>query len=143
MEKKHWAKTVTMGDSSLKADTDYEKQLDHHFGISGESCGSENISMTFVRIKPGHRARAHYHINSELAQYFIKGTGRYIVGYGTEDQEDFPFGPGTFIYIPRGVIHVIENTGDVDIESIAAYSCNSGEATGKMFCEMPLADAKE
>jgi len=122
----------------VTVDKNYEKQLDHHFGISKESCGSENISMSFVRIKPGHRSRAHYHIDGELAQYFIKGTGRYIIGYGTEDEESYYFKPGSFIYIPRGVIHVIENTGDEDIESIAAYNCNSGEATGKFFSEMPL-----
>lgn len=136
--KKHWAKIVCLNTDELEPDRNYEKQLDHHFGISRESCGSEHLTMSFVRIKPGHRSRAHYHINSELAQYFIKGTGRYTVGYGTEDEEEFPLKPGTFIYIPRGVIHVIENTGQEDIESVAAYSCCNGEATGKFFSEMPL-----
>ena len=135
---KHRAKIIRMDTDQLEVDRTYERQLDHHFGVSNESCGSENITMSFVRIKPGHRSRAHYHINSELAQYFIKGKGRYIIGYGTEDEKDFPLGPGTFIYIPRGVIHVIENTGEEDIESIVAYSCCSGEATGKFFAEKPL-----
>lgn len=135
---KHCAKTVRLFENEVKVDSDYEVQLEHSFGVSKESCGSEGLTMSFVRIKPGHRGRAHYHINAELAQYFIKGKGRYIIGYGTDEQEDYEFGPGTFIYVPRGVIHVIENTGDEDIESIAAYNCCSGEATGKFYCEMPL-----
>ena len=139
---RHKAKLLRL-QTEVAATKDYEKQLDHHFGISKESCGSENITMSFVRIAPGHRSRAHYHINGELAQYFIKGKGRYIVGYGTEDEEVHEFGPGCFIYIPRGVIHVIENTGTEDIESIAAYPCPSGEATGKFFCEMPLEGLKD
>ena len=135
---RHTAKVIYMDSGELPANKDYEVQLDHHFGISKDSCGSEHITMSFVRQKPGNRSRAHYHINSELAQYFIKGTGRYIVGVGTEDEQEFALRPGTFIYIPRGVIHVIENTGDCDLESVAAYSCNSGDATGKFFSEMPL-----
>jgi len=135
---KHRAKVIRLYENDVEVNKTYEVKLEHSFGVSKDSCGSESITMSFVRIKPGHRSRAHYHINAELAQYFIKGKGRYIIGYGTEDEEVYEFGPGTFIYIPRGVIHVIENTGDEDIESIAAYNCNSGEATGKFFCEMPL-----
>ena len=139
---KHWAKMLRLNTEEVGVNREYEKLLEHSFGISKETCGSESLTMSFVRIKPGKRSRAHYHIYGDLAQYFIKGHGVYIIGYGTEDEQEFHFGPGCFIYIPRGVIHVIINTGDEDIESIAAYNCSSGDATGKFFCEMPLEEGK-
>lgn len=51
---------------TVESDRVYEKQLDHHFGINKMTCDSESLSMTFVRIKPGHKARAHFHLNSEM-----------------------------------------------------------------------------
>ncbi len=135
---KHTAKVFYMDTGEVSANKSYELQLDHHFGITRENCGSENLTMSLVRIGPGHRSRAHYHINSALAQYFISGHGRYIIGVGTGEEQVFDLRPGTFIYIPRGVIHVIENTGTEVIESIAAYSVGSGEETGKFFCEPEL-----
>ncbi len=135
---KHWAKVISIPMGEVDPNTEYEKQLEHNFGICKETCGSENLCMSFVRIKPGKRSRAHYHIYGDLAQYFIKGHGVYIIGYGTEDEVTYELNPGTFIYIPRGVIHVIKNTGTEDMESITAYNCASGDATGKFFCEPPL-----
>ena len=125
-----------------KVDVDriYEEQLDHHFGINKFTCGSESLSMSFVRIKPGKKARAHFHLNSELGQYIIKGRGKYHFYPGVEGEaESHDIYPGCFIYVPKGCIHVIENTGDEDIESIAAYGeANTGNATLKIFTESPL-----
>ena len=96
--------------------------------------------MTFVRIKPGHKARAHFHLNSELGQYIIKGRGKYHFYPGVEgEEESYDIYPGCFIYVPKGCIHVIENTGDEDIESIAAYGeANTGQATLKIYTESPI-----
>lgn len=122
----------------------YEKQLEHQFGIEKDTCNSESLSMSFVRIPPGSRSRAHYHINAELGQYFIKGKGKYHIGCGVSGEEAaYDLVPGTFIHIPRGVIHVIENTGDEDLESVVCYPVNSGEATGKVYSEGPLTPGKK
>jgi mannose-6-phosphate isomerase-like protein (cupin superfamily) len=59
------------------------------------------------------------------------------------EEESYDLVPGTFIFIPRGVIHIIENTGDEEIESIACYgNVGSGEETGKFYCEGPLAEKR-
>ena len=141
MAKKHSA--VVMYREKVDADKMYEVQLEHHFGIDKTTCNSESLCMSFVRIPPGHKSRAHYHINAELGQYFIKGRGKYYIGCGvTGEEEVYDLFPGTFIHIPRGAIHVIENTGDEDIESIAAYPVTSGEETGKFYTEGPLTPKK-
>lgn len=118
----------------------YELQIEHHFGIDKDSCNSEQLTMSLVRIAPGNRARAHYHVNAELGMYIIQGTGKQYFGYGVEGEEEVhDIRPGTFIYVPRGVIHVIENTGTEDIVQVTAYgTANSGEATGKYFSESPI-----
>jgi len=142
MPDKHRA--IVMYRDDVDKNVNYEKQLSHQFGIDVTTCGSEDLVMSFVRIPPGHRSRAHYHINAALGQYFIKGRGKYFIGCGVDGEEsEYDLVPGTFIYIPKGVIHIIENTGDEDIESIACYGgVSSGEATGKFFCEGPLAEKK-
>ena len=133
-------KAKVLSVDTVESDRVYEKQLDHHFGINKMTCDSESLSMTFVRIKPGHKARAHFHLNSELGQYIIKGKGKYHFYPGVEgEEESYDIYPGCFIYVPKGCIHVIENTGDEDIESIAAYGeANTGQATLKIYAESPI-----
>jgi hypothetical protein len=65
---RHTAVAMYM-DSNVSVNKDYEKQLDHHFGISKESCGSEGISMSFVKISLTPRA---LHIN-QLLIFICKG----------------------------------------------------------------------
>jgi len=133
-------KAKVLSVDTVESDRVYEKQLDHHFGINKMTCDSESLSMTFVRIKSGHKARAHFHLNSELGQYIIKGKGKYHFYPGVEgEEESYDIYPGCFIYVPKGCIHVIENTGDEDIESIAAYGeANTGQATLKIYTESPI-----
>ncbi len=120
-----------------QGDEQYEVQMSHFFAISEKSCGSSFV-MDYCVIPVGRISRAHYHINSALGQYFIKGEGYYICGYGTEDEKKYYFKPGTFIYVPRGVTHKLVNTGNVAIESVVTYSVGSGEATGKYYVEPPI-----
>lgn len=134
---KHEAVIIDMAKQAVAGDEKYEVQMEHFFAISKETCGSDFV-MDYCVIPVGNISRAHYHINSALGQYFIKGEGYYICGYGTEDEKKYYFKPGTFIYVPRGVIHKLVNTGDVPIESVVAYSVGSGEATGKYYVEMPI-----
>lgn len=125
---------------TVEADKLYERQLDHHFGINKFSCGSERITMSFVYIRPKHRARAHFHLNADLAQYIIKGRGKYHFYPGVKGQEEsHDIYPGTFIFVPRGCVHIIENTGEEPIESIAAYNeVGSGDDTLKVYTESPI-----
>jgi oxalate decarboxylase/phosphoglucose isomerase-like protein (cupin superfamily) len=142
MPEKHRA--IVMYRDEVEKNVHYEKQLSHQFGIDIHTCGSESLVMSFVRIPPGHRSRAHYHIKADLGQYFIKGRGKYYIGCGVQGEEyTYDLVPGTFIFIPKGVIHIIENTGDEDIESIACYgNVGSGEETGKFYCEGPLVEKR-
>ena len=118
----HEAYIVSMYDEKVKGDEQYEVQMEHFFAISRETCGSDFV-VDYCVIPVGSISRAHVHINSALGQYFIKGEGYYIIGYG---------------YVPRGVIHKLVNTGDIPIESITVYSVGSGEETGKYYTEPPI-----
>lgn len=134
---KHNAFLFDMAQKEVQGDEKYEVQMEHFFAISEKTCGSSFV-MDYCVIPVGNISRAHYHINSALAQYFIKGEGYYTCGWGTEDEKNYHFKPGTFIYVPAGVIHKLVNTGTEPIESIVCYSVGSGEATGKFYVEKPI-----
>ena len=136
---KHLATIIDMAEKTVKGDEKYEVQMEHFFAI-GEATVGSSFTMDYCVIPTGNISRAHYHINSALAQYFIKGEGYYICGWGTEDEQKYYFKPGVFIYVPAGVIHKLVNTGDVPIESVVCYSVGSGEATGKFYVEKPIAE---
>ncbi|MDD4573580.1 MAG: cupin domain-containing protein [Sphaerochaeta sp.] len=138
---KHEAYLVDMTVDKFEGDEQYEVQMSHFFAISKETCDSDFV-MDYCVIPEGRISRAHYHIHSALGQYFIKGEGYYICGYGTEDEKKYYFKPGTFIYVPAGVIHKLVNTGDCAIESVVTYSVGSGEATGKFYVEKPIEEKK-
>ncbi|MGN1164627.1 MAG: hypothetical protein ACI4S4_07490, partial [Candidatus Ornithospirochaeta sp.] len=91
---RHTAFIADMYDTAnVKGDEQYEVQMEHFFAISEKTCGSSFV-MDYCVIPVGNVSRAHVHINTALGQYFIKGEGYYIIGYGTEDEKKYYFKPG-------------------------------------------------
>ena len=91
--------------------------LIREFGISASTTGSQHLSMAFGMVPAGSKSKRHYH-PFETAVYMISGKARAYFGPNDERWEDVS--AGDFIYIPAGMIHSTENTGDTDIEYILA-----------------------
>ena len=125
---------------SLKPNREYEKSMTHRFGVTDDTVAAEKITMTRGSIGPGKRTRAHYHVNAELAMFVLSGRVRCIFGMpGVETHEEIAEA-NSFIYVPRGEVHIFENLSQTEsAEWIAAYGgVPSGEATGKFAVEPPL-----
>lgn len=79
--------------------------------ITRDTCGAEGISAAMVNMAPGKVARAHYHARSETIVFCV--TGRAVTLIGPE-LEPYVHGPGEFLYIPEGVVHVAVNLSDTE-----------------------------
>ena len=76
-------------------------------GISGNTAGSQGISMLRVVIPPGGRAKAHIHRGFETAIYLVQG--RVLTRYGEGLAKSVVNEAGDFIYIPADLPHRPEN----------------------------------
>ena len=72
-------------------------------GITDEMCGCEHISAGFVFMPPAKVAKPHIHKNNELIIFFLEGWGAALIG---EELKPVFHGPGDFLFVPEGVIHM-------------------------------------
>ncbi|WP_416563958.1 cupin domain-containing protein [Nocardia testacea] len=79
--------------------------------VTSETCGTEAISAGLVNMPPGKISRAHYHAHSETIVVCTRGTAATLIG---PDLVPHVHGPGEFLYIPAGVVHVAVNLSDAD-----------------------------
>lgn len=82
------------------------------FGISGDSAGARGISMNLTAFGPGGAARAHYHRDFETAIYGV--TGRIILFYGKELENECLIEPGVFCFIPAWIPHKPHNLSETE-----------------------------
>ena len=66
----------------------------------------EQCSLAEELLPPGYAVGRHFHCETEEIYYILNGTGRMTIG--AEIQE---VTAGDCIFIPRGEVHTIENTG--------------------------------
>ncbi len=74
--------------------------------ITQDMCGSTGLSACMVSMPPGTKSQAHVHRNSEIIVVCIEGFAATLIG---PELEPVFHGPGEFIYIPEGVMHVAVN----------------------------------
>ncbi|MET8797145.1 cupin domain-containing protein [Nocardia sp. NPDC004568] len=74
--------------------------------ITRGRCGATNISAGYVNMPPGKSSRAHFHAHSEVVVVCTDGYAATLIG---PDLIPHFHGPGEFMYIPEGVIHVAVN----------------------------------
>ncbi|WP_280255232.1 cupin domain-containing protein [Nocardia wallacei] len=74
--------------------------------ITHDRCGTTNISAGLVNMPPGKSSKAHYHARSEIIVVCTEGYAATLIG---PDLIPYFHGPGEFMYIPEGVIHVAVN----------------------------------
>ncbi|MEV0032094.1 cupin domain-containing protein [Nocardia sp. NPDC050793] len=79
--------------------------------VTTETCGAEGISAAMITMAPGKVAAAHYHAHSETIVLCLEGRAATLVGPELTPQLH---GPGEFLYIPAGVVHVAVNLSDTE-----------------------------
>ena len=78
---------------------------------------TEAFSMNVVNIKPGYTVKpAHSHPEKEEVVYITSGKGKaYIDGTVYDIHE------GTAVLFPKKSIHMLRNTGDVDMKVVCIF----------------------
>jgi mannose-6-phosphate isomerase-like protein (cupin superfamily) len=79
-----------------------------------EDIGSAQATQFVGSIPPG-RAPDHFHQYEEVL-FILKGEGRMWAG-----QTNTPIGPGSCIYLPKGQVHCVENTGADELRVLGVF----------------------
>ena len=89
------------------ADRWYRVLIDEHIG-------STQVTQFVGSIPPG-RAPDHFH-NYEEVLFILKGEGRMWAG-----ETDTPINAGSCIYLPKGQVHCVENTGKGELRLLGVF----------------------
>ena len=79
-----------------------------------DELGSTQVTQFVGSIPPG-RAPDHFH-NYEEVLFILRGEGRMWGG-----KTSTPIGPGDCIYLPKGQVHCVENTGDAELRLLGVF----------------------
>jgi len=79
-----------------------------------DEIGSEQVTQFIGSIPPG-RAPDHFHEYEEVL-FILRGEGRMWAG-----ETNTPIGVGSCIYLPRGQVHCVENTGSGELRLLGVF----------------------
>jgi mannose-6-phosphate isomerase-like protein (cupin superfamily) len=79
-----------------------------------DEIGSSNATQFVGSIPPG-RAPDHFHEYEEVL-FILKGEGRMWAG-----DTNTPIAPGSCIYLPKGQVHCVENTGKDELRLLGVF----------------------
>jgi mannose-6-phosphate isomerase-like protein (cupin superfamily) len=79
-----------------------------------DEAGSTQVTQFVGSIPPG-RAPDHFH-NYEEVLFILRGAGRMWAG-----ETHTPIGEGSCVYLPRGQVHCVENTGDDELRLLGVF----------------------
>jgi mannose-6-phosphate isomerase-like protein (cupin superfamily) len=79
-----------------------------------DKVGSEQVTQFVGSIPPG-RAPDHFHQYEEVL-FILKGEGRMWAG-----ETNTPIGVGSCIYLPKGQVHCVENTGTGELRLLGMF----------------------
>ncbi|HWP52661.1 MAG TPA: cupin domain-containing protein [Pyrinomonadaceae bacterium] len=79
-----------------------------------EEIGSAQVTQFVGSIPPG-RAPDHFHHYEEVL-FILKGEGRMWAG-----ETNTPVAPGSCIYLPKGQVHCVENTGEGELRLLGVF----------------------
>jgi mannose-6-phosphate isomerase-like protein (cupin superfamily) len=79
-----------------------------------ERLGSTQVTQFVGSIPPG-RAPDHFHDYEEVL-FILRGVGRMWAG-----DNSTPIAPGSCIYLPKGQVHCVENTGDNELRLLGVF----------------------
>lgn len=105
--------------SQLTAATAQTANLPGPAGVCKDTTGAGRIWMGRATGAPGTNSGAHHHGEAETASFILSGTTR--IYFGEEYREYVDLGPGDFVYVPAGVVHIERNmskTAPVEIVTV-------------------------
>ncbi len=83
-----------------------------------DSLPAKNLSVCVIRVMPGETVRpAHSHPNSEELIYIITGSGKVMI-----ENEVGEVKSGSAILFEQGKIHMLKNTGEVEMKVICFFA---------------------
>lgn len=89
--------------------------------------GKDLLAVTW-NLMPGQENEAHAHPNNAHCFVIIEGEGIYIKGQpGTPQCKSFPVKQGDTVWIPRGQVHGIRNTGQKPLAYLGITTAAGGE----------------
>jgi quercetin dioxygenase-like cupin family protein len=97
---------------------------------------ADHCSTCVIRVAPGDKVRpAHSHPNGEEVIYIIQGSGRVLVGDQVQAVR-----AGTTVLFPRGVVHMLHNTGDDEMKVVCFFAPPTGLDNYKMHEDVDFPD---
>jgi mannose-6-phosphate isomerase-like protein (cupin superfamily) len=85
---------------------------------NAESLQANNLSVCVIRVLPGEAVRpAHSHPNSEELIYIIHGNGKVMI-----ENEVGEVSAGSAILFEQGKIHMLKNTGNLEMKVICFFA---------------------
>ncbi len=94
-----------------------------------DSLRANHLSSCVIRVLPGEAVRpAHSHPNSEELIYIITGTGKVMI-----DGEVGHVRAGSAILFEQGKVHMLKNTGDIEMKVICFFAPATNIDNYKMF----------
>lgn len=86
--------------------------------VAANALQSEQCSACVIRVAAGDKVRpAHSHPNGEEVIYIISGSGRVMVGGEVQAVR-----AGTTVLFPRGVVHMLHNTGGEEMKVVCFFA---------------------
>jgi mannose-6-phosphate isomerase-like protein (cupin superfamily) len=79
-----------------------------------DEVGSVQVTQFVGSIPPG-RAPDHFHHYEEVL-FILRGTGRMWAG-----DSHTPIGPGSCVFLPKGQVHCVENTGEGELRLLGVF----------------------
>jgi len=123
---------------SPKEDRQYAQPLITGIGINQDTVENPGMFMGSSIMPPGSRNRRHYHANTDVAMYKIKGHDMLLIG-PDHDIQEMEFKEGDFLYIPKGEIHGAYNVDNKEGFLVFCYpGISSGEEGVKIYVEPPV-----
>src|SRR6201986_3567958 len=93
-------------------------------GLTAAHC-----STCVIRVAPGEKVRpAHSHPHGEEVIYIIRGSGRVLVA-----GEVSPVRAGSVVLFPQDEVHMLHNTGDVEMKVICFFAPSTGLENYRMY----------
>ena len=97
-----------------------------------DSLRAKNLSVCVIRVMPGETVRpAHSHPNSEELIYIITGSGKVMI-----ENEVGEVKAGSAILFEQGKIHMLKNSGDVEMKVICFFAPATNIDNYKIFEEI-------
>ena len=97
--------------------------------VSENSLRANNLSVCVIRVLPGETVRpAHSHPNGEELIYIIKGSGKVMI-----ENEVGEVREGSAILFEQGKIHMLRNTGNIEMKVICFFAPSTNVDNYKTF----------